>query len=254
MDELEKAFQTITSIILGKKLVGYKDYETWLAKNVTTGDYGKSLISGEKIYLPPFDFYRDIKHNILTIEEAYDTQGKKQLSSAELDSLSFSNAKKLLQKLSTTTPNTKYGENSDLIDCDFYYTSHHGYKCVALNRSKYCLCSFWPRQSEYIVGCYYVFSSQFCIKCYNSEGLVRCFELSDCSNCTDSLFCHNCENVHDCMFCFNVKNLRYAVANVVLPQEKYRKIKEIVLKQVVSELESKKDLKWNIYNIGCAKT
>ena len=32
--------------------------------------------------------------------------------------------------------------------------------------------------------------------------------------------------------------------------ETYKKVKESLLEQIVSELERKKDLKWDIYNIG----
>jgi hypothetical protein len=248
--DLEKAFQSITSVVLGKKLCDYKTYEEWLSKDVTKNEYGTSLISGKKIYLPPFDFYRDIKRNLLTIEEAYNIQGKKQLSNEELETLSFSNAKTMLQKLSTTTPNTQYGECSNLIDCDFYYSSHLSYKCVALVRSKYCFYCFWPRQSTYSIGCFYTFSSQFCIKCYNSENLNRCFEMSDCTNCTDSMFCHNCENLTNCMFCFNTKSKKYAIANVELPPETYRKIKAMVLDWVHEELTKKKALQMNIFDLG----
>ncbi|MBU0532340.1 hypothetical protein KKB44_02495 [Candidatus Micrarchaeota archaeon] len=250
MDEYEKIFQKVTSIILGKPLENYKNYEKWLFKNVTNYEYGKSVISEEHIYLPPFDFYSDVKHNIVTIEEAYGTLGKKQISQQELESLSFSNAKKVLSKISTTTPNTIYGESSKMKDCTFYYSSHSCYKTCGGNRSKGCVCSFWPRASDYAIGCYYAFSCQFCLKCYNSNSLTRCFEVSDSNKCSDCYFCHNCENLVDCMFCFNAKNLRYAIANVPLGPKKYQEIKEMILDEIVEELEKTKNLKLDIYSIG----
>ena len=73
----------------------------------------------------------------------------------------------------------------------------------------------------------------------------------DCSNkCSDSYFLHNCENVNDAMFCFNVKNLRNAIGNSQLPPDKFQKTKSSLVEQMFSELEKKKSLKWNIYNIG----
>ena len=36
------------------------------------------------------------------------------------------------------------------------------------------------------------------------------------------------------------------------PAEEYKKIKAALLGEIVSELEAKKTLKWDIYNIGCA--
>jgi hypothetical protein len=250
MDEFEKAFQSITAVVLGRKLEGYGNYEAWLSRNVTTNEFAESVLGKERIYLPPFQFYRDIRHNLATIKEAYGTLGKKQLSFKELDGLSFSNAKQVLKNISTTTLDTQYGESSNIVDCSLYYYSHFCIKGCALNRSKYSLYSFWPRYSDYTLGCYYVFSSQFCIKCYSSENLVRCFELSDCNKCTDSLFCHNCENLVDCMFCFNVKTKRYAIANVEVGRERYMKIKKMVLDEIVKRLEKDKDMELSIYTLG----
>lgn len=248
-DEFEKSFQDITLAVFGKRLAGYKDFEAWLTKDVSNNQYGKSIMSGQPVFLPPFDFYEDIKHNILTIEEAYDIHGKKHLSSEELRALSFSNAKSTLQKLSTTTPNTIYGECSNMIDSTFYYSSNSCYKSCATVRSKYSFYSFWPRDSSYVLGCFYTFSSQFCIKCYNSENLNRCFELSDCNNCTDSMFCHNCENLQNCMFCFNVKAKRYAIANVELGREKYLEIKKMIMNEIMEKLEKNKSLELSVFNL-----
>jgi hypothetical protein len=86
-----------------------------------------------------------------------------------------------------------------------------------------------------------------------SSNLTRAFEVDNCSDCSDIYFSHNCENVHDGMFCFNVKNIRNAIGNGALPLEKYKAVKKSLLEQIVSELEKKKNLRWDIYNIGCGK-
>jgi len=75
-------------------------------------------------------------------------------------------------------------------------------------------------------------------------------EVDSCDNCTDLYYGHNCENVHDSMFCFNVKNLRNAIGNAPLPQNQYLKIKQMLKQQLIDELEEKKDLKWDIYNLS----
>ncbi|MDO8553822.1 MAG: hypothetical protein Q7S22_03375 [Candidatus Micrarchaeota archaeon] len=250
MDEFEKTFQTITGIVLGKKLTGYRDYENWLSKNVSTQEEVKSQISGDLIFLPTFSFYHDLRSKLVTMTEAYDELGKKKLSENELASLSLSNAGSVLQNISTTTLDTQYGKNTNVVESSLYYDSHTCFRGSALNKSKCCLYSFWPRYSEYTLGCYYLFSSQFCIKCYNSENLIRCFEMSDCNNCSDSMFCHNSENLKDCMFCFNTKSKKYAIANIELPPEKYKAIKAMVLAHIHKELEEKKYLGLSIFNLG----
>lgn len=249
-EEFEKNFQTITGIIFGKKLVKHQDYEAWLSRNVTVSDKEKSKISDSMVQLPPYQFYRDIRKNVVDIEEAYGIMGKKQLSERQLEQLTLANAKSVLKDISTTTPDTQYGTNSNIVDCPLYYNSHACYKSPALNKARGCLYSFWPRYSEYLIGCYYTFSSKFCVKCYTSQELTRCFEVSDSNNCTDCYFCHNCENLSNCMFCFNIKSKRYAIANVEIGQELYMKIKKLVLDELVAKIERDKDLEISIYNLG----
>lgn len=248
--EFEKAFQTITGVVLGKKLEGYKDYQNWLSRGILGQEEAKSSISGKPIYLPPFSFYSKLKSKLVTINEAYDIVGNKQLSEKELDLLLLSNASDILKNISTTTMDTEYGINTNVAESSLYYASHTCFRGIGLNRSKCSLYSFWPRFSEYTLGCYYLFSSQFCIKCYNSENLTRCFEMSDCNNCTDSMFCHNSENLSNCMFCFNVKSKKYAICNVELPHEKYKEIKSMVLAYIYGELEKKKHLDLSIFNLS----
>jgi len=250
MDEFEKNFQTITGIVLGKKLAKHQDYEAWLNRYVMTSDSEKSKISDQIVQLPPYQFYRDIRKNVVTIEEGYELIGKKQLSESQLDQLTLANAKTVLKEISTTTPDTQYGTNSNVVECPLYYNSHSCYKSPALNKARGCLYSFWPRYSEYLVGCYYTFSSKYCVKCYTSQDLTRCFEVSDSNNCTDCYFCHNCENLSNCMFCFNIKAKRYAICNVEVGQEAYNRMKKIVLEQLVERIEQEKDLKLSIYNLA----
>ena len=248
--EFEKIFQTMTSIILGKKLTGYLDYENWLSKNVSNIDTVKSAISNEPIYIPQqFEFYQDVKPKIVTIDEAYEKLGKKQLSDSELEKLTLKNASKTLKNISMTTMDTQYGKNVKVISSSLYYESHVGLKSTGMVYSKYSLFSFWPRQSDYTMGCYYLFSSKFCVRCFNSENLNRCFEVSDSANCSDCYFCYNCENLNDCMFCFNVKSKRYAIANVEVGKEKYLEIKKMFLEELGKKLEKEKKLDLSIFNI-----
>jgi hypothetical protein len=250
IQEFEKNFQMITGIVLGKKLVNHADYEKWLTRYVMTIEQEKSKISEKIVQLPPFQFYRDIRNNVVDIDEAYEILGKKQLSESELNAFSFSNAKTALKNISTTTPDTRYGVNSNILDCPLYYNSHSCYKSPALNKSRGCLYSFWPRYSEYLVGCYYTFSSKYCVKCYNSQDLTRCFEVSDSNNCSDCYFCHNVENLQNCMFCFNVKSKRYAIANVEVGPEAYSRIKKLLLDDILKKLEKDKDLKISVYELA----
>ncbi|MFH1470405.1 MAG: hypothetical protein ABIF01_01535, partial [Candidatus Micrarchaeota archaeon] len=132
-----------------------------------------------------------------------------------------------------------------------YAFASYCYRGAGLMKSKYCAYCMWPRESGYIFGSDFVFSSKLCLKCYKSENLTRCFEVSHSHTCSDCYFCHNCENVHDSMFCFNTKNLRHAIGNVELGKDDYLKLKKRILSGMAEKLEREKRLDYNIFNIGC---
>ncbi|MBI5046376.1 hypothetical protein HZC07_01450 [Candidatus Micrarchaeota archaeon] len=250
MDSYEKMFQNITLAVLGKKLTGIYEYENWRTEYVEGMAKVKSTISNEEVIYPAFDFYKAMRTKMLTMDEAYNSIGKKQLTEKQVVELGISNAKDALKEICTTTPDTSMGVSSDLKDCSLYYSSHNCLKSSLMNESKCCAYCFWPRHSEYSLGCYYLFSSKFCIKCYNCENLNRCFELSDCNNCSDSLFCHNCENLNNCMFCFNTKAKKYAIFNVEIGKERYLEIKQKILLEITNRMETNKRLDFSIFSLS----
>jgi hypothetical protein len=252
VDEYEKAFQSITSVLLGRKLAGYSDYEAWLTRGINGMREVPSAMSGKRTYLPLFSFYEAISQRLLTEGEAYGTAGRKHLPEEGVRGLSLANAAHALKDISITTSETTMGTCSHMKECAIYYDSSSCFRSSLVAISKCVIYSFWPRNSEYLLGCNYSFSCSFCIRCFNSESLTRCFEVSDSANCSDCYFCYNCDSLQDCMFCFNTKAKKYAIGNVQLPQEQYKRIKGLLLAKMADELEKTKSLKWGIFNIGAA--
>jgi|SRR5208283_2382766 len=250
MDEYEKIFQTVTSVVLGKALTKHEDYEKWLTSKVSGLSRAKSAISGKPVLFPQFEFYEVIKDRLLSMDEAYSLAGKKCLSEQQVMGLSLANAAGSLKGISITTPDTLLGTNRLMKESAIYYDSSTCFRSALLSGCKSCMYSFWPRDSEYALGCQYAFSCSFCIRCFNSENLSRCFEVSDSANCSDCYFCYNCDNLQDCMFCFNTKAKKYAICNMQLQPEQYKRIKEMLLAQVAQELERDKGLRLGIYSVG----
>lgn len=251
MEEIEKAFGETTSIVLGRKLSKMTDYEEWLLKHVKGKvEKRKSKISGKTVFVPSVEFYGRMGGNIVTLGESLEL-GKRHLGEEEVEKLSLENADKMLEKIKTTTPEIIYSRNIGTEESSCYGPTQHCYKVTFTWFSKLIAYSFWARDSERLFGCSNVAAqSSFCIKCHSSTKLTRCFEVNDSNNCADCYFCHNCENVQDSMFCFNAKNLRNAIGNVQLAPDEYRKIKARMLLQIADELEGKKGLVLDIFNIS----
>jgi hypothetical protein len=250
MKELEAAFSSACSVVLGRPLKGkMDDYAQWLMRHTeSVPSQRKSQLSGLPVYLSNVSFYSALKKNLVKVEEVPQLSGRK-LSADEVEKLDFKNAGTLLKDVKVFSPEAKI-DSTNMEECTLYGWSHYCYRTSALNKSKYCAYSFWPRQSEHIFGSKYVFSSKYLIKCFHSVSLTRCLELLDCNNCSDALFCHNCEGVSNSMFCFNAKSLRYAIGNVEVGKEKYAEIRKKVLDGMCGRLEKEKDLGISIYDLG----
>ncbi|MFH1520817.1 MAG: hypothetical protein ABID61_04175 [Candidatus Micrarchaeota archaeon] len=254
MIEIEHAFGEITALLLGQKLSNIDDYGDWLGKHVPLPTLAKSIVSGKDVWIPPTMNYFDKPFNkskIISMEEM-DRVNVSPFIAKDIETATIGELMtKFIKPLSFFCGNFRYQEYENMekvsgggggrnvyVGEDTYL----GVKNIGFsNYTLYC---------ENMFGCYALTNSQFCIHAYRSILLSRCFEVDSSSNCRDLLFCHNCENVSDSMFCFNAKNLKNAIANVLLPQVKYREIKEKILADIGKELTKTKNLKYDIFNIG----
>ncbi len=253
-DEIEKGFKKTCEIVLGKNLGSLKDYGNYLTKhNMYKVKTIPSVVSGTEVYSSTHPIFSPIDGAIISSRECFEIGEKTKMD--ETDITNMETIKRNIWKIAYASPDIMVGENKNIIR-----TSRCGYGAINIFETvnafgtKNSAYSYFPRDSEFVYGTSIALSASFCIHTHNSKKLKRCFELDSCENCTDLYFSHNCENVHDSMFCFNVKNLRNAIGNAPLPAKDYKKIKANILEQLANELEQNKDLKWDIYNIGCVKS
>lgn len=253
MREIEAAFGSTTSIVLGKKLTNLDGYGGWLTEHVLAKvNTAKSVKSGNPVYMPTLGFYEKIGRNALTLAESFE-HGKQSLSEAEVLDLGMSNASAVLKDIKATTPEVVFDKNIGTEECADYGPTQYCYRSGYAWFEKYCGYCFWARTSEYMFGCSSILDSKFCIKCCDSTNLTRCFEAADAVNCSGLYFCHNVENVHESMFCFNTKNKRYAIGNLEVGREKYMEMKKRLVAEIADELERKKSFRYTIFDIGCAR-
>ncbi|HID73394.1 TPA: hypothetical protein EYP38_05635 [Candidatus Micrarchaeota archaeon] len=246
MDEvIENAFRKTTKILFGTALTGLEQYKEWLLEHVEPTLEASSVVSGEPVYAPSSLFFADVLGNMVTMDESLKL-GEGSISEEQAGEIRLSNASDILGRLRTTSPDVIFDRNSAITRCAAYMGSHYCMDSSYVGFSKYVAYCFWPRESEYVFGSVLLFSSSFCINCYHSTNLARCFELDNCSDC---YFCHNCENLSDCMFCFNTKAKKYAIGNVEVGKEEYERIKKLILGDLLNQLETKKKLGRNIYNL-----
>ena len=251
--KVESAFLQTTSVLFGSPLEGGIDsYSAWLSRHTRPLEKCSSAASGRELFMPVLAYTGHLpKDRVLGIEEARLAGEMTRLEEAEAEGLNLENAHERIGKLAFFNVDLREGKNQNVIDCSICFDSSNCYRACLPVYTKYCAYSFWPRSCQYLFGCDSPFDSAFSINCYSCTQLTRCFEIDCCGYCSDSYFCHNCENLHDSMFCFNAKNRKFSIGNSELQPDKYKAVKGMLLSQMADELQKKKDLKWDIYNVAC---
>ncbi|MFH1222647.1 MAG: hypothetical protein V1492_06210 [Candidatus Micrarchaeota archaeon] len=249
MAPIEKAFSATAKVIFKKELGSIKDYEKYLSRYIKPI---KELISpaGIKVYQPNEPYRPYPEKRIVSLEEAYEF-AKTPLNEAEISG--FRQIKENLWKNAFFVGQFREGNFYNYERAYFVINSMNIYGVNDATNAENCAIDNMALNSKYAFGSSRILESQFSINCHNSLRLGRCFELDSCTNCSDTYFAHNCEGLIDAMFCWNVKAKHCAIGNRELPTEQYRKIRDGLVEQMADEILRTKELKWDIYNIGCAK-
>lgn len=254
MPTIEREFSSTFRTLFRKEPGSISGYENWLSKNTVPIGEWKSQFGGDISYpvsksLKLFSLIP--KKRSVTLEEAMQL-GKLHATEAEVGDIE--KIRRWVSKSGSFTAQQFTGNVKNAIKSVILIESSNAYKCYACVKAEKCgLCSWVLSGTKDAFGSRWVESSQFIMKCYYSTGLNRCFEVDASNNCADSYFCHYCEDLRDAMFCWNAKGKRYAIGNTQLPPEQYRKIKDTLVEQMADEILKKKELKWDIYNIGCRR-
>ncbi|MFH1286042.1 MAG: hypothetical protein ABIH99_05675 [Candidatus Micrarchaeota archaeon] len=253
---IDKAFSSTCKIILKKELNDITKYENWLSKHIISlkeiaSPFGAATFVSRGARESRF-YTRIPEKRAISYPEGMELGKIVHLNEDEITSLEKITS--ALPKIGYFTMASRGGIAINLVKSPRTFNAANVYKGYAIASThtpcEYVAISSAIASSKYLFGTHGLLNSQFCINCYDSLNLMRCFEVDSSTKCSDSLFCFNCEALSEALFCFNTKAKRYAIGNAQLAPEKYSRIKASLLEQIGSELEKKKELKWDIFNIG----
>jgi hypothetical protein len=246
---VQRAFSSTFKILLKKEPGNIKDYEGYLCKYVSLI---KEFMSpyGNLVYQVGYPYSPLPEKRIVSLSEA---EKLADFSLAEEEVQNFAKIKDNLHKISYFVGLFVEGKSLNYDKCYFVVNSINIYNVNDATNTENSAYNNMPLNSKYAFGCWRVLESQFSINCHNSFYLTRCFEVDGSTNCSDTYFAHNCEGLHEAMFCWNTKGKRYAIGNLQLPPDQYRKIKDMLVEQMADEILKTKQLRYDIFNIGCGK-
>ncbi len=236
---IEKEFSKATALLLGKELLGIKRHEAWLKSGTCASKLAVSAADGRKLMVFDYaDFMSYPQDRLVSQAQAAALDGKLSAGPAAAGA-SFKDASALLGGIALFSPEWIAGTGIGSVGCPINLSSSSCLECGFVRDSKFCAHSHLVINSQYVFGSREVKDSSFCLKCYQSNQLTRCFEVDASRNCSDLYFSHNCENVKGGIFCFNIKNKSYAVGNVEVGKQEFERVKAIVLREVIADLEAK---------------
>jgi len=252
---INKSFSSLGKILFQREIGGtIEDYEAWLSAKTASLEEVETPFGG-RTYLPhkpEYEPYLSLfpKKRWVTYEEA---QGLGAIHLDEADVIGLKTIENGLARIGFFNMGGIIGKNAGLVKCTSVYNVSNVYRGHAVVSSENVGVSSAVLGSKNVFGSHAVIGSAFCMKCYYSTELNRCFEVDSSTKCSDTYFAHNCEGLQDAMFCFNAKGKRHAIGNMELQPDQYKKIKGLLISQIADELSKERQLRLDIFNIGCRR-
>jgi hypothetical protein len=132
----------------------------------------------------------------------------------------------------TTTERIK--ESMHVAESDVVYYSENIYRSQDIRRSKNLLFCDGIQNCEFLVASQRSGQCTFCIRAEDSGESTNCFNISWSTRLTNCFFMHDAADMQDSMFCTNIKGKRFCIANMQYEEAEYNKIKEIVMRWVLT--------------------
>lgn len=120
------------------------------------------------------------------------------------------------------------GESDNTTACENVYRSSD------IRRSKNIVFTEGGQDLEYIVAGSRSQTSSYCIRVEDSQLCSNSFNVIWSAKVTNSFFIQNCYDVMDCMFCSHIAGKRFCIANMQFTEEEYNKIKQEVIKWIIT--------------------
>ncbi len=254
---IDRAFGRACSLLFGRGIGPMEKFKGFLNKHVPQNVVLRSPLGGKETVVCGYRAHLlgkyALQKRLVTEEEMRSIGRCAGLVSLEGLKLDPKDLVARLHPVAYTNLDKVAGNCANFKNCGVIIEAQDCCNGSAFDYSKKCAHDFWASHDEAVFGSCATFYSSFALKNFYSNDMMRTFECDGCKACADSYYLHNCENVRDSMFCFNAKNLTNAIGNAPLPAEQYRKVKASIVSQLADELEKKKDLKWDIFNIGAGK-
>ncbi|MFA6530392.1 MAG: hypothetical protein WCT31_01575 [Candidatus Micrarchaeia archaeon] len=249
--KVEDAFRKTTKILFEKEYSNSPDFADWLLRRAMVVKKIKGALGTPTYMVDGLPIVSEIPHTrIVTLQEALESS-KNMVAIGDGDAPTLQTLLDYAAEHAYFTFEFVDGASEEAVDVSSVFFSTHVYRVWDTTRAKYSGFATAIVRSDYVFGGFFrALECHFCINCYDPVNLKGCFEVDSSHNCFNSYFLHNCENMDNCLFCFNVKSKRYAVCNTEVGREEFMRVKKILLDYINGELEKKKSVGIDIFDVS----
>lgn len=125
-------------------------------------------------------------------------------------------------------------DSLNIAESDNIYNSEYIYRSQDINRSKYILLSDGVMDSECVVAGQRSNTCTFCVRVEDSKECSNSFSVIWSGKVVNSFFINDCYDIYECLFCSHLTSAKFCVANMQFTEEEYFKLKDMVIRWVLT--------------------
>ncbi|MFZ1249710.1 MAG: hypothetical protein WAQ24_05325 [Candidatus Saccharimonadales bacterium] len=132
------------------------------------------------------------------------------------------------------TATERHLDSLNVGESDGVYSSENVYRSQDINNSKNILLSDGLVSCEFVVAGQRSQENTFCARIEDSRNCSNSFSVIWSKNIVNSLFMEDCGDMYESMFCSHIKGKQFYIANAQYTEEEYRRIKDMVVRWVLT--------------------
>lgn len=125
-------------------------------------------------------------------------------------------------------------ESVNIAKSDNIYNSENVYQSQDIHFSKNILFSDTLRHSEYVIASQRSYGNVYSMRIEDSKECSKSFGISWCGKVSNSFMIHDAYDISDCMFCSHLTSKRFCIANMQYSEEEYNKVRDLVIRWILS--------------------
>ena len=125
-------------------------------------------------------------------------------------------------------------ESINVAESDTVYHSENVFRCCDINNCKNVVFCDGAHDLEYAVAVSRSQTSSFCLRVEDSQLTSNSFNINWSGKITNCYFIQDGYDLVDCMFCSHIAGKKFCIANMQYDEAEYRRIKDMVVRWVLS--------------------